>query len=79
MRVLRCDEGGLELKRGGLYLKIELMEKAPHPLFAPMEGQMHRVIHENAACRAQFYFARDGEVLLDSESEKASFEYVWQQ
>jgi len=79
VRILRCDGSGLELKRGGLYLKVELKQSSPHPLFAPQMGEMHRVIHENAACRARFYFARDDEVLLDMESEKASFEYAWHQ
>ena len=78
VRILRYDENGLELKHGRLRLKIEMMEKIPHPLFAPTAGEMQRVIHENAACRARFYFSVNGEVLLDTESRFASFEYAWQ-
>ncbi|MBS6195510.1 MAG: hypothetical protein KH828_08020 [Clostridiales bacterium] len=46
-----------------------------HPLHAPVNGAMTRIIREHPVCRAFYCFRKGSRVLFSFVSEKASFEY----
>ena len=72
-------DGGITVRQGSMALTARLLEKAAHPLLAPAHGAMTRIIREGAACRAQYRFVRNGQVLFDCETARASFEYEYPQ
>ena len=71
--------GSVTVKQGGLTLTATLIEKQAKPLRAPISGSMARTIHESAACKAAYKLTKNGKVLLDTVSDKASFEYEFPQ
>lgn len=76
VKILLCNENQIVLKQGTLRLEIEIDAGAGHRLVAPKAGEMVREIRERIVCGARFRFMKDGEVLLDQRTDKASFEYV---
>ena len=69
--------GKVVVRQGKTTLTAELIEKHARPLAAPVLGEMERVIHESASCKARYTLVKDGETLLDLESSAASFEYEY--
>ena len=76
VKVMRCDESAIVLRRGNDVLEIETCGGDFKDLFAPVKGSMTRTIKEAISCRARFVFSHANEVLFDLESEHASFEHV---
>ena len=77
-RMVRMDARGAAVRQGALELEAELLEGSPCTLRAPVEGSMRRSVHESAACRVRYRFARKGRALLELESDRASFEWAEQ-
>lgn len=76
-KAARIQNGLVRIIQGGLELEAELLERTGKPLKAPTEGDMVRVIHESAACRARYRFRRERRTLLAFETDRASFEYEY--
>lgn len=53
-------------------------QSSAHPLKAPVMGDMDRIIHESAECRASYKFRKEGQTLFAFKTDKASFEYEYQ-
>lgn len=76
-RITRRGGGAVEIRQGEYTLSARLIEKAAHPLYAPMGGAMSRIVRESAVCHAAYRFSRGGRVLLEGESRRAAFEYEY--
>lgn len=76
VKILLYNENHIVLKQGNLRLEIEIDIGTGHKLIAPERGRMVREIRERVMCGARFKFMKDGKVLFEQRSEKASFEYV---
>lgn len=76
VKIINYTENSLEIKKGKYRLKVDLITKEPQKLFAPNNGHMNRVIHENAVSHAVYKFYIKDSLSLSLESELASFEYV---
>lgn len=74
---LKTEGKSVTIKQGKWKLTATLIEKKDYPLKAPIKGQMSRVIHESVACIAHYRLQKEGEIILDFESNNASFEYEW--
>ena len=76
-RAKEINKSAVTVKQGGFELTAKLLEKKSHPLFAPINGDMSRTIHESAACKAYYCFLHNGDVLCEFVSDKASFEFEY--
>lgn len=76
-RVIRLKNGKVRIVQRGMELEAELLEAAENTLKAPVKGGMVRSIHESAACHARYKLKRDGYVLFEFDTRKASFEYEY--
>ncbi|MGL5379703.1 tocopherol cyclase family protein [Clostridium sp.] len=76
VKIINCSENKVEIKRGKYKLEVDLITKEPQKLFAPTNGNMNRVIHENAVSHASYKFYIKNNLILDVESDLSSFEYV---
>lgn len=62
---------------GNLTAPAAPLEKRAQALNAPVNGNMERLIHESASCRAAYRFEKDGQALLDFQTDRASFEFEY--
>jgi len=76
-KLLHISDGNVLLKQGAFMLKIKLLESRSHPLRAPQNGSMSRIIHESASCRVQYTCWKNKTILFDFISEQAGFENNW--
>lgn len=76
-RLIKNENGEIIIRQGRYTFTARLMEKAPHSLSAPLEGNMVRIISENPACRAAYKLEKSGETIFEFETDKASFEYEY--
>ena len=74
---VKIGNGEVEIRQKDVEFSARLIEKKPHPLYAPAGGAMTRTIRESASCRAAYKLTVGGDTLLDTESERASFEYEY--
>lgn len=65
------------VRQGKTVFTVTPAEFRAHPLQAPVQGNMSRIIRESAACRATYRFEKNGCVLFAKESERASLEYEY--
>lgn len=65
------------VSQGGYELTARLVSKNSQPLAAPLGGKMARTIHESASCAAYYKLSRNGVVLLEFTSDRASFEFEY--
>lgn len=68
---------GVCLRQGPLTLTTELLEAHPHPLLAPLSGDMVRTIHESISSSVRYICTLGKDTLFDFTSDKASFESHW--
>lgn len=73
-RVIYSDNKKIVIRQWDLTLTAELLNENSHILHAPCEGEMHRIIHENIACKVNYQFTKGGQTLLNFTSKYASFE-----
>lgn len=76
-RAILIRNGMVRIVQGNLTLEARLLERGGRPLKAPAMGNMVRIIHENAACRASYRFEKGNHALFAFETDKASFEYEY--
>lgn len=69
--------GEIIVSQGGYVFSAKLIEKQAYPLNAPLNGNMVRTIHESASCRAAYSFEKDGRMLLEFQTDRASFEFEY--
>ncbi len=65
------------ISQGNYQLCAKLLESKEYHLHAPKKGSMSRFIKESAICKAHYCLKHKGKVLLDFESNSASFEYEY--
>lgn len=65
----------IRILQGNLELEACLLEEEGHPLKAPINGEMTRIIHESVSCKAFYELRKNGETLFAFETKQASFEY----
>lgn len=66
----------LVIEQGNKRLEIDVIQEEHHPLQAPINGSMSRVIHESPQCKGRFLFTVNNQILIDLTSSQVSFEYV---
>lgn len=74
-KVSKIGKSSVTVVQGDYRLTAKLLEKNPHPLFAPNKGNMSRTIHESASCKAYYRFEHKGKILCEFISDRASFEF----
>lgn len=77
--VSRIGENAVAVKQGDYELVAKLLKKNAQPLFAPANGSMNRTIHESASCKAYYRFSHKGKVLCEFISDRAGFEFEYNQ
>lgn len=65
------------ITQGKFKLEAIMLEENGKALKAPTKGDMTRTIHENIACKAFYRFWKEGEILFEFETSRASFEYEY--
>lgn len=73
----KIADGEIIVRQGRFVFSAALIEKQAHPLNAPVNGNMSRTIHESASCRAAYRFEKDGQVMFEFQSNRASFEFEY--
>ena len=63
--------------QGDLELEARLLKEEDGSLKAPKRGAMVRVIRESVACLAFYRFRRQGNLIFEFETDRASFEYEY--
>lgn len=76
-RAVHIGNGMVRIVQGNLKLEARLLKRNESPLQAPAMGNMVRVIHESAACRASYRFTKEKNTLFLFETDRASFEYEY--
>lgn len=76
-KAVKIAGGEIIVRQGGYVFSATLIEKRIHPLRAPVNGKMLRTIHESASCRAAYRFEKDGQRLLEFQTDRASFEFEY--
>jgi len=75
VKIVRCEQGIIELKHGKYRLIVEIDSNGGHMLPAPRFGKMSHTICESLSCPARFRFTEENRVLFDEKSDYASYEY----
>lgn len=75
-KIVSREKNRIEIAQGKYRLVIEVDPNGGLALKAPQNGEMQRSIHENASTKARFCFYEADALVLDLESENASYEYV---
>lgn len=75
VKIVICEPGIIELKQGKYCLLIKVHSEGGHSLPAPRFGKMNHAILEDISCQASFKFTKGKQVLFDSLSHQASYEY----
>ena len=76
-KIIRCQPGVIELKRGKYQLSVTIEPREGHRLKAPRAGKMEHIIRENLSCPARFRFTEGTHILFDEHSSHASYEYEY--
>lgn len=73
-KAVSAGEDFAEIKQRGFSLFVKRLSDNSHPLYAPREGKMNRIIRENPKCRLYCRFAKNNSVLLEFITEQGSWE-----
>lgn len=81
-RAVRIKDGVIRIVQGDMELEARLLKSDKNrqigqPLQAPSMGNMVRIIHENASCRAYYRFQKGKRTLFAFKTNGASFEYEY--
>lgn len=76
VKIIENSKKRLELLQGKYRLVIEPKEQNGYPLYAPKQGRMSRIIHENPLCEVSFKFFINNSMVFSKTSKNASFEFV---
>lgn len=75
-KILKCTREEILICNNNLKLYICLLDHNGQSLYSPISGEMKGIIKESPSCHAQFKFFKEGNLLFDLESSKASCEFV---
>lgn len=76
-KVVHREGKKLVVRQGGLQFTAELIKKQDKMLFAPVCGDMKRVIRESLPCTAYYLFEENGKKQFEFKSDWAAFEYEY--
>lgn len=76
-RAVEIADGKAVIRQGGYTLSARLIEMRARALKAPVSGSMVRTVHESPSCRAAYRFEKNGKILLELQTDRASFEYEY--
>ncbi len=76
-KVVSISNNEIIIKQGKYKLIAKLIKDNSKDLKAPVNGNMIRIIKESIMCRASYRFIYKENILLDFESDKASFEFEY--
>ena len=76
IRIKHWSERGALIQQGKYRLAVEVLEGQGHPLRAPVEGDMSRIIHESLCATVRYRFWVGEALLLEHIDPYASFEYA---
>jgi hypothetical protein len=76
-KAVTIKDGTLVIKQGGYTITAKLLKKQDNLLFAPVSGDMKRMIHESLTCTAYYRFEEDGKKIFEFTTDRASFEYEY--
>lgn len=76
-RVDFLKRGVVRIVQGDMELEARLLKEEDGSLKAPKRGAMVRVIQESVACLAFYRFRRQGNLIFEFETDRASFEYEY--
>lgn len=76
-KLKHVGNNSITVSQGGYELTAKLVKKNAHPLSAPVNGEMSRIIHESASCTAYYRFSFDDKILCEFISDRASFEFEY--
>lgn len=76
-RIVYIGNHSVQIRQGDYRFSARLIRQNSFPLHAPRGGNMSRCIQESPSCTAGYYFCCGTKVLLDFQSDMASFEYEY--
>ena len=76
-KIRHIGDNTVIVSQGNYEITAKLIKKNAHPLYAPVNGTMNRIIHESASCIAYYKFSCKGKLLCDFTSDRASFEFEY--
>lgn len=76
-KVRKIEDGLVIIEQGNYRLNVQLLEPVLHPLYAPKNGEMFRIIKENTSCRVRYRLENKEKTLFSFETDSASFEYEY--
>jgi len=77
-KATHIGNGIIDVFQGKFKLTAKLIKKQDNPLYAPVRGGMKRLIRESLSCTASYSFEEDGKTLFDFNTDRASFEYEFE-
>lgn len=77
VKLIHISENMIYLSQGHLVLVVELLEASSKPLYAPLNGNMERTIHESIACKVRYTCIYKDKIIFQFSSNQASFESSW--
>ena len=77
-RVERWSGGGALIRQGRYRLEADVLEGRGHPLRAPVEGGMGRIIYERLSAKVRYRFWKENALLFEHTDAHASFEFAEQ-
>lgn len=76
-RLVSIQDNMVVIKQGSYQICVKLIAQETQSLRAPVRGNMERIIHESASCKAWYQFSWNNRTLLEFTSDNASFENEW--
>lgn len=76
-KIIKTSDKEVVVRQRGLVFTAKLLEKKEKPLYAPVRGDMTRLIRESAACHAFYSLKENSRTLFAFDTYKASFEYEY--
>ncbi len=76
-KIRHIGDNTVTICQGNYEITAKLIKKNAHPLYAPVNGTMNRIIHESASCVAYYKFSCKGKLLCEFTSDRASFEFEY--
>ncbi len=76
-KAVHIGNGEIIISQGKFNLTAKLIKMMDKPLYAPVCGDMKRLIRESPSCTAYYSFEADGKKLFEFETNRAAFEYEY--
>ena len=76
-RTVKIHGGEIIIKQGRLKFTAKLLKNENNLLYAPVLGSMKRMIHESPSCTAHYCLEEHGKKLFEFTTDRAAFEYEY--